>query len=59
MDFTAQFVVFIFPLRLVLEKEGERFLEKSALVVKPAGRVLALGWVSFSLVVVQPLLLAV
>ena len=45
MDFTAQFVVFIFPLRLVLEKEGERFLEKSALVVKPAGRVLALGWV--------------
>ena len=45
MDFTAQFVVFIFPLRPVLEKGGERFLEKSAVVVKPAGRVLALGWV--------------
>lgn len=45
MDFTAQFIVFISPLRPMLEKGGERFLEKSAQVVKPAGRVLALEWV--------------
>ena len=33
MDFTAQFIVYISPLRPMLEKGGERFLEKSAQVV--------------------------